>query len=92
MYTHLLIATDGSDVAQKAVGQGLALAKALSAKVTAVMVTEPWSAALSGELTGGLGITYSFEAHEKISAARAKQALEMTPNWNSRNITGGRRL
>jgi nucleotide-binding universal stress UspA family protein len=54
----------------------LALAKALNARVTAVTVTEPWSSVLSGELTGGLGVTYSFEAHEKICAARAKQALE----------------
>jgi nucleotide-binding universal stress UspA family protein len=76
VYTHLLIATDGSDVEQKAVVQGLAMAKALGAKATAVMVTEPWSSALSGELTGGLGITYSLEAHEKICAAQAKQALE----------------
>ena len=40
MYKHLLIATDGSDLARKAVEQGLALAKALSAKATAVTVTE----------------------------------------------------
>jgi hypothetical protein len=54
----------------------LALAKALNAKVTTVTVTEPWSSVLSGELTGGLGVVYSFEAHEKICAAEAKQALE----------------
>jgi nucleotide-binding universal stress UspA family protein len=42
MYKHLLIATDGSPVAQKAVDHGLALAKALGAKVTAINVTEPW--------------------------------------------------
>ena len=36
MFKHLLIATDGSDLSQKAVEQGLALAKALGAKVTAV--------------------------------------------------------
>ena len=49
MYAHILIATDGSDLAQRAVEQGLALAKALNAKVTAVTVTEPWTAAVSGE-------------------------------------------
>jgi nucleotide-binding universal stress UspA family protein len=44
MYEHILIATDGSELAGKAVAQGLALAKALKAEVTAVTVTEPWDA------------------------------------------------
>jgi nucleotide-binding universal stress UspA family protein len=44
MYKHLLIATDGSDLARKAVDQGLALAKALGARVLAVHVTEAWTA------------------------------------------------
>ena len=44
MFTHILIATDGSELADKAVAQGLALAKALNAKATAVTVTEPWDA------------------------------------------------
>ena len=38
MYRHILIPTDGSELAQKAVTQGLALAKVLSAKVTALTV------------------------------------------------------
>ena len=42
MYKHILIATDGSELAQKAETTGLALAKALNAKVTAVTVTETW--------------------------------------------------
>ena len=42
MYRHLLIATDGSELATNAVAHGLALAKALGAKVTAVTVTEPF--------------------------------------------------
>ena len=41
MYQHLLIATDGLELAGKAVDHGLALAKALGAKVTAITVTEP---------------------------------------------------
>src|SRR5689334_3327723 len=39
MFKHVLIATDGSELAQKALAHGLALAKALDAKVTAVTVT-----------------------------------------------------
>jgi nucleotide-binding universal stress UspA family protein len=42
MYKHILIATDGSEVARKGVDHGLALAKSVGAKVTIVMVTERW--------------------------------------------------
>jgi len=38
MYRHILIPTDGSDLSQRAVPHGLALAKAVGAKVTAVTV------------------------------------------------------
>ncbi len=44
MYKHILIATDGSDLAQKAESTGLMLAKALNARATAITVTEPWDA------------------------------------------------
>lgn len=43
MYQHILIATDGSELAGKAVNYGMALAKRLDIPVTAVTVTEPWS-------------------------------------------------
>ena len=41
MYKHILIATDGSELAAKGVEHGLALAAPLGAKVTVLMVTEP---------------------------------------------------
>src|SRR5690242_17085450 len=41
MFKHILIATDGSDLATKAVATGLSLAKSLGASVTFVTVTEP---------------------------------------------------
>ncbi len=44
MYDHILIATDGSDLAKKGVDQGLALAARLGAKVTIVSVSEPLDA------------------------------------------------
>ena len=40
MYRHIMIATDGSDVAGRAVVQGLGLARAIGARVTAVTVTD----------------------------------------------------
>jgi len=38
MYRHILIPTDGSELAQKAVAHGLSLAKSVGAKVTALIV------------------------------------------------------
>ena len=51
MYKHLLVAIDGSELAQNALEQGIALAKALDAKVTIVTVTEPWHAFTAGDGT-----------------------------------------
>jgi len=42
MFKHILLATDGSDLAQKAVAQGLELARQLNAKVSVLTVTKPW--------------------------------------------------
>lgn len=44
MFRHILIATDGSDLAQKATTSGLSLAKAVGANVTAVTVFAPFHA------------------------------------------------
>ena len=44
MYRHILIPTDGSELAQRAVPQALALAKAVGAKVTALVVEKPFDA------------------------------------------------
>ena len=56
MYKHILVSTDGSEVAQKGVDHGLSLAKSLGAKVTIVTVTEPFpyssSAAGAGWIPG----------------------------------------
>jgi len=41
MYKHILIPTDGSELSQKAVDYGLALAKSVGAKVTIVTVSAP---------------------------------------------------
>lgn len=40
MYKNILISTDGSEVAQKGIEQGLSLAKSVGARVTIVTVTE----------------------------------------------------
>ena len=71
MYEHVLIATDGSEVAQKAVDQGLALAKALNAKVTVITVTEPWFAVAPPYGPGDFPI----EQYDKIAAEGAALIL-----------------
>nr|WP_247604653.1 universal stress protein [Alcaligenes faecalis] len=40
VYTHILLSTDGSEVARKGIEQGLSLAQGLGAKVTIITVTE----------------------------------------------------
>jgi nucleotide-binding universal stress UspA family protein len=51
MYKHLLIAIDGSNLAQTALKHGVGLAKAIAAKVTIVTVSEPWHSYVPGENT-----------------------------------------
>jgi nucleotide-binding universal stress UspA family protein len=41
MYRHILIPTDGSELAERGVAHGLALAKYLGAKVSVIYVVEP---------------------------------------------------
>jgi nucleotide-binding universal stress UspA family protein len=55
MYKHILIATDGSDLASKGVDHGLALARQLGAKVTVLSVVEPLQpAAARAAISGGI--------------------------------------
>ena len=49
MYKHILIATDGSELAGKAVEAGLALGKRLGTKVTAITAIEPWLSIASSD-------------------------------------------
>ena len=41
MYKHILLPTDGSDLSKAAMKHGIALAKAIGAKVTALVVSTP---------------------------------------------------
>ncbi len=42
MYKHILIPTDGSDLSEQAVNYGVALAKAVNAKITGITVSTPY--------------------------------------------------
>jgi nucleotide-binding universal stress UspA family protein len=71
MYKHILIATDGSDLARKAVFEGLNIAKALGSQVTIVTVTEPWATQMVGEAA----IAFPYETYNKTMAANAAEIL-----------------
>jgi nucleotide-binding universal stress UspA family protein len=46
MYGHILIPTDGTELSKRAIDHGLALAKAVNARVTAVAVSRPYHVAV----------------------------------------------
>jgi nucleotide-binding universal stress UspA family protein len=71
MYKHILIATDGSSLADKAVVHGLSLAKFFNAEVTLLTVTDPvWNI-----VPAEAAISFPFEEYEKSMAALAERVL-----------------
>lgn len=83
MYKHILIATDGSELAAKAVATGLELAKTLKSKVTAVTAIEPWTTMVVGEA----GFAFPVEEYEKSSAENAKRILtQVTEAANAKGV------
>lgn len=73
MYRHILIATDGSDLSNRAVRQGLGLSKALQARATVITVTEPWDAVILGEAA----IVFPPAEYEQSAAAHAARILAL---------------
>ena len=75
MYKNILIADDGSELANKAVTDGLTLAKHMGAKVTIVTVTEIWNAR---EMAARIeqGNKNPIEQFEKRAAEVAGKALD----------------
>ncbi len=75
MYKHILVPTDGSGLAAKGVREGIKLAKALSARVTAVYVAPPYIPPVYTEgaiyFAGGL----SRDEYKKAAAKAGKNFL-----------------
>jgi nucleotide-binding universal stress UspA family protein len=71
MYKHLLIATDGSDLAGYAVTEGLNLAQAIGARATALTVTVPFHI-ISTDPTM---VTDTRDAYDQEMRARAEATL-----------------
>ena len=72
MYKHILIATDGSELAAKAVTSGIELAKRLGAKLTAVTATEPWTTMM---VAGDPGAAFPTMEYERVAAENAANIL-----------------
>jgi nucleotide-binding universal stress UspA family protein len=77
MYKHILLPTDGSELAHKAVRQGLELAKALNAKVTVVTVSAPWPV---GETGGGMVVAVPIAEYDSAVAKEASRVLLQAGN------------
>jgi nucleotide-binding universal stress UspA family protein len=71
MYRHILIPTDGSELSQEAVASGVAMAKAIDAKVTVVTVSTPFH---TFAVEPGM-VTDTREEYEKHAAAFASKYL-----------------
>jgi len=77
MYANILLSTDGSDVARKGVKHGIALAKALNAKVTVITVTEPLPVDLgSGHASGWIPSQEEFDSFDAACKQRAGEVLD----------------
>ena len=74
MFKNILIATDGSELAAKAVDRGLALAQIVGAAVTFVTVTADWSATEMAD-RAERGEQHPVEGYEGKVAARASAIL-----------------
>ena len=80
MYKHILIPTDGSDLSKKAIKQGVAFAKSLRAKVTAVTVLPTYHAFFHAFAAEPLMVTDTVQEYRKDSAAQAKKILDVAKN------------
>jgi nucleotide-binding universal stress UspA family protein len=73
MYKHILIPTDGSELSRKAIEHGVALAKSVNAKVTALTVTAPFHVfAIQPSM-----VTYTPEQYKKHAAEVAAKDLDV---------------
>ena len=65
MYNHILITTDGSDLAQRGVDHGLSLAKALGSRVTVVIATERFPIQGATTSSGWVGSPVDYERYDE---------------------------
>jgi len=77
MHANILLSTDGSDIARRGVEHGIALAKALNAKVTVITVTEPLPVDYgSGHAGGWIPTQEEVDHFDAACKERAGRVLE----------------
>ena len=74
MYKHILVATDGSELAGGALAHGIDLAGVHKARLTVVTVTEPWSSLDLGR-EARHGVQNPIAEFDAAAAAAAKRVL-----------------
>jgi nucleotide-binding universal stress UspA family protein len=77
MYANILLSTDGSDVGRKGLKHGIALAKALNAKVIVITVTEPLEVDYgSGHASGWIPSQEEFDSFDALRKEQAGIVLD----------------
>jgi nucleotide-binding universal stress UspA family protein len=71
MYKHILIPTDGSDLSERAIKQGIAFARSVGAKVTGLTASAPFHVFALDPVM----VTDTADQYEKDCAARAEKYL-----------------
>jgi len=85
MYKHILLPTDGSDLSKAAMKHGIALAKAIGARVTALVVSTPLnSLVVDPSIVSG--------ALDQYKALVAEQTAKYLKNISTQCARGGCRL
>jgi nucleotide-binding universal stress UspA family protein len=73
MYKHILLPTDGSELSKRAVNHGIALAKALNARLTALVVSTPiHTLIVEPDL-----VTQPFDEYKKLIVDQTEKYLGM---------------
>ena len=80
MYSHVLIATDGSELAMRGLEQGLALAQKIDAKVTILNVTEMFPIYAAWGEYSGVAVAPAIEAHQAMGKELAEKILSADYN------------
>jgi nucleotide-binding universal stress UspA family protein len=74
MYRSILIPTDGSAITAKAITSGIALAKALDAKLSTITVKEPFPYSAISEMQP-IPPQEFYDAQERIAVSRVKEVV-----------------
>jgi nucleotide-binding universal stress UspA family protein len=75
MYKHILLPTDGSELSRMALHEGVDLARALGAQVTAITVTAPFHPSRIMDFYANM-LTVTSEEYQSNTAAVARQRLD----------------